>query len=74
MYNDAVKRIEILKKDLFKDNAAIAHYEISRDIELWEQAVKDQKKANEILEKSNEIINNIRNELNVLRSQKKNID
>ena len=73
MYNDAVKRIEILKKDLFKDNAAIAHYEISRDIELWEQAVKDQKKANEILEKSNEIINNIRNELNVLRSQKKNI-
>lgn len=73
IYNDAVKRIEILKKDLSKDNAAIAHYEISRDIELWEQAVKDQKKANEILEKSNEIINNIRNELNVLRSQKKNI-
>ena len=34
-YNNAVKRIETLKRNLFADNAAIAHYEVSRDIELW---------------------------------------
>lgn len=33
-YNSAVKRIEMLKRNLFADNAAIAHYEVSRDIEL----------------------------------------
>ena len=72
-YNDAVKRVGILKKNLTIDNAALAHYEVSRDIELWHQALEDQKKANEALEKSNEEIKSLSAELNVLKSRKKNI-
>lgn len=72
-YNDAVKKIGILKKNLIADNAAIAHYEISRDIELWQQAVENQKKVKETLEKSDEKIKDMNDELNVLKSRKKNI-
>ena len=72
-YNDAVKRIGILKRNLTADNAAIAHYEVSRDIVLWQQALEAQKKVNGILEKSNEKIKDMKDELNVLKSKKKNI-
>lgn len=72
-YNNAVKRIGTLKKDLTADNAAIAHYEVSRDIELWQQALENQKQADEALKKSNEKIKDLNNELNVLKSRKKNI-
>lgn len=72
-YNDAIKRVGTLKRSLVSDNAAIAHYEILRDIELWKQAVEDQKKANEALCKSNEILKNLNDELEVLRARKKNI-
>lgn len=72
-YNTAVKRIGILKKNLTADNAAIAHYEVSRDIELWQQALENQKKANDALKKSNEKIEDIKDELNALKSRKKNI-
>lgn len=46
----------MLKRSLSNDNAAIAHYEISREIELLKQAVVDQKKADEALKKSNDKI------------------
>lgn len=72
-YNDAVKKIGMLKRKLTADNAAMAHYEISRDIELWQRALEAQKKAKETLEKSNEKINNMREEMNLLKSQKKSI-
>lgn len=72
-YNDAIKRVGMLKRSLASDNAAIAHYEVLRDIELWKQAVEDQKKANEALYKSNEILKNLNDELDVLRARKKNI-
>ena len=72
-YNNAVKRIGTLKRNLTSDNAAIAHYEVSRDIELWQQALENQKKADEALEKSNEKIRDLNDELNVLKSRKKNI-
>jgi len=73
-YNDAVKRIEILKKGLADDNAAIAHYEVTRDIDLWKEALEDQKKADEALRKSDEKIKGFNNELNVLKSRKKNVE
>lgn len=73
-YNNAVKRIEVLIRNLAADNAAIAHYEVSRDIELWKQALEDQKQADEALKKSNEKIINLNDELNVLKSRKKKID
>lgn len=72
-YNDAVKRVETLKRKLAADNAAIAHYEVSRDIELWQQALDARKQANEELAKSNEKIKDFSDELNVLKSRKKNI-
>lgn len=72
-YNNAVKRIGTLKKDLTADNAAIAHYEVSRDIELWQQALENQKQADEALKKSNEKIKDLNDELNALKSRKKNI-
>ena len=72
-YNNAVKRIGTLKKNLTADNAAIAHYEVSRDIELWQQALENQKNADETLKKSNEKIKDFNDELNVLKSRKKNI-
>lgn len=72
-YNNAIKEIETLKKNLSVDNAAIAHYEVSRDIELWKQALENQNAADESLKKSNEKINNLNDELNVLKSRKKNI-
>lgn len=73
-YNDAVKRIETLKKSLTADNAAIAHYEVLRDIELWKQALEDQLKVEEALSKSNKIITNLNDELGVLKSRKKQIE
>ena len=57
-YNNAVKRVGMLKRNLTADNAAIAHYEVSRDIELWRQALENQKKADEALKKSKFIVNN----------------
>lgn len=72
-YNNAVKRIKTLKRNLVADNAAIAHYEVTRDIELWQQALENQKKADEALKKSNEKLKNLNDELNVLKSRKKNI-
>ena len=72
-YNDAVKRIGMLKRSLSNDNAAIAHYEISREIELLKQAVVDQKKADEALKKSNDKIVDLKAELSILNSRKKNI-
>lgn len=72
-YNNAVKKIETLKRTLSADNAAIAHYEVYRDVELWKQALEDQKQADEALKKSNEKIKNLNDELNVLKSRKKNI-
>ena len=72
-YNNAVNRIEALKRNLAADNAAIAHYEVSRDIELWKQALEDQELADEALKKSNEKIINLKDELNALKSRKKNI-
>ena len=72
-YNNAVKKIGTLKRNLTTDNAAIAHYEVSRDIELWRQALVDQKKADEALKESDERIKNLNDELNVLKSRKKNI-
>ena len=72
-YNNAVKKIGTLKRNLPTDNAAIAHYEVSRDIELWRQALVDQKKADEALKESDERIKNLKDELNVLKSRKKNI-
>ena len=68
-----LKRIGTLKKNLTADNAAIAHYEVSRDIELWQQALENQKNADETLKKSNEKIKDLNDELNVLKSRKKNI-
>lgn len=72
-YNNAVKRIETLKRSLAADNAAIAHYEVSRDTELWKQALENQKQADEALIKSNEKIKDLHDEINVLKSRKKNI-
>ena len=72
-YNNAVKKIDELKSKLSADNAAIAHYEVSRDIELWKQSLDDQKKADEALKESDEKIKNLNDELNVLKSRKKNI-
>lgn len=72
-YNNAVKRIDTLKNNLSKDNAAIAHYEVSRDITLWQQALDNQRKADEDLQKSVEKIKDLKDELNVLKSRKKNI-
>ena len=72
-YNNAVKKIDELKNKLSADNAAIAHYEVSRDIELWKQSLNDQKKADEALKESDEKIKNLNDELNVLKSRKKNI-
>lgn len=72
-YNNAVKRVGMLKRNLTADNAAIAHYEVSRDIELWRQALENQKKADEALKKSKEKIIDLNDELNVLKSRKKNI-
>lgn len=73
MYNEAVKRVGTLKRNLASDNAAIAHYEVSRDIDLWKQAIEDQKKANDAFSKSNEKIRELQGQLNVLKSRKKNI-
>ncbi len=73
IYNDAVNRIGTLKKSLTVDNAAIAHYEVLRDIELWKQALENQKKANEALCKSDEVLKNLNDEINVLKARKKNI-
>ena len=72
-YNNAVKRIDTLKNNLSKDNASIAHYEVSRDITLWQQALDNQKKADENLKKSVEKIKDLNDELDVLKSRKKNI-
>lgn len=72
-YNNAVKKIEELKRKLSNDNAAIAHYEVSRDIELWKQALDAQKQADDVLKESDEKIKNLNDELNVLKSRKKNI-
>lgn len=72
-YNNAVKRIDTLKSNLSKDNAAIAHYEVSRDITLWRQALDGQKKADENLKESIEKIKILNDELDVLKSRKKNI-
>lgn len=72
-YNDAVKKIGTLKTSLTSDNASIAHYEITRDIDLWRQALEDQKKADEELRKSDKEIKYLNDELNILNSRKKNI-
>lgn len=72
-YNDAVKRIGTLKKELCNDNAAIAYYEVLRDIELWKEALEGQKKVEKALKESDEKIKNLNQELNSLISQKKNI-
>lgn len=72
-YNDAINRIAIIKTNLADDNSAIAHYEVFRDIELWKQALEEQKKVNEALTKSNEVLKNLKDELDVLKSRKKNI-
>ncbi len=66
-----LKRIDTLKNNLSKDNAAIAHYEVSRDITLWQQALDNQRKADEDLQKSVEKIKDLKDELNVLKSRKK---
>ena len=52
-YNDAAKQIESLKNNLSNDNAAIAHYEIAEDNELYYQALDEQRKADKALENSN---------------------
>lgn len=72
-YNNAVKRVELLRRNLTNDNAAIAHYEILRDIELWKQALENQGRSDRALKESNDILKDINDELNVLRSRKKNI-
>ena len=72
-YNNAVKKIGTLKRNLTNDNAAIAHYEVSSDIKLWKQALEEQKKADEALKESDEKIKNLNDELNILKSRKKNI-
>lgn len=72
-YNNAVKKIGTLKRNLTNDNAAIAHYEVSSDIKLWKQALGEQKKADEALKESDEKIKNLNDELNILKSRKKNI-
>ena len=72
-YNNAVKKIGTLKRNLTNDNAAIAHYEVSSDIKLWKQALGEQKKADEALKESDEKIKNFNDELNILKSRKKNI-
>lgn len=72
-YNNAVKKIDEIKRKLSNDNAAIAHYEVSRDIELWKQALDAQKQADDTLKESDEKIKNLNDELNVLKSRKKNI-
>lgn len=73
IYNNAVKKVEVLRKNLSLDNAAIAHYEISRDIELWKEAIDNKKEADDLLQKSNEKIKDFGDMLNVLKSRKKNI-
>lgn len=72
-YNNAVKRIDELKRKLSNDNASIAYYEVSSDIELWKQALDAQKQADDALKESDEKIKNLNDELNVLKSRKKNI-
>ena len=72
-YNAAVKRIHSLKSDLSADNAAIAHYEVSSSIRLWQQAIENQKSADEELEKSTEKLKDLNDELDVLKARKKNI-
>lgn len=72
-YNDAVKRISSLKRELAKDNAEIGYYEVERDIELLKESIDDQKKANDALRLSDEKIKDFKDELGVLRSRKKNI-
>lgn len=73
-YNDAVNQVEILKRRLTITNANIARYEIDRDIDLWKQALDDQRKAEEDLKRSNQKINEFKDELNTLVSRKKNIN
>lgn len=72
-YNNAVKKIDELKRKLSNDNASIAYYEVSRDIALWKQALDAQKQADDALKESDEKIKKLNDELNVLKSQKKNI-
>lgn len=73
IYNDAVNRIGALKNALSSDNAAIAYYEVLRDIEAWKQALLDQKAADESLRISNEKIQTLNDELSALNARKKNI-
>ena len=72
-YNEAAKKIKTLTGSLSDDNCAIAHYEILREIKAWQQALENQKQANEILEKSDEKIKKMRYELSGLKAQKKSI-
>ena len=71
--NAELKTVDGLKRNLTNDNAAIAHYEVSSDIKLWKQALGEQKKADEALKESDEKIKNLNDELNILKSRKKNI-
>ncbi len=71
--NAELKTVAGLKRNLTNDNAAIAHYEVSSDIKLWKQALGEQKKADEALKESDEKIKNLNDELNILKSRKKNI-
>lgn len=72
-YNNAAKEIATIEKNLMADNKIIAYYEVQRDIELWRQALDEQKEAKNILEKSDKIIKDFSEKLNALESQKKNI-
>lgn len=73
-YNDAVKRVNSLKRELSNDNAEIAHYEVARDIELWKQAIEEEKNVNEQLTASDGKIRNLKDTLSILKSRKKNIE
>ena len=72
-YNDAVNKVARLKRLLADDSAAIARYEVDRDIELWREAIEAQDKADSDLKKSDEKLNGFQDELNILRARKKNI-
>lgn len=72
-YNNAVKRIEGLKRSLTADNALMAHYDVSRDIELWKQAVDEQNKVETELKHSDGVIEECNKKLERLKAQKKNI-
>lgn len=73
-YNNAAKRITSLKLDLTNDNKAIAHYEVANLIDLWKEALENQKEANNALKESKDRIKDYNDQLNVLRSRKKNIN